>query len=258
MDVSRGDRLVWEACYNARDLGGYGTTDGGRTAHRRFFRADNLCRLTASGCEAVVRDGVRTVIDLRSRFELELDPCPFTGPRRSRAGQEDPAYVHVPLLNERDGVLREALDLAPTVAGMYALILERCAAGVGAVFAAMAAAPVGGVLVYCHAGKDRTGIVAALALDVAGVPAETIAADYALSDRFLQPLYDAQLGAESDRAKRERLEARLRSPSNAADPATMLATLAQVEQRYGGVASYLRRAGVTPGELDSLRGRLRA
>src|SRR5688572_22096970 len=142
MDATPDRRLAWEACYNARDLGGLAMEDGVRTASGRIFRADNLCRLTPGGRESLVRSGVRTIIDLRSPFELELDPCPFAAARTSNAVRGYPTYLHVPLLDETDA-LREALDAAPTVAAMYALMLDRCATGVGAVFAAITSAPPG-------------------------------------------------------------------------------------------------------------------
>src|SRR5688572_16370360 len=137
MDASPAHRLAWEACYNARDLGGHATDGAGRTASRRFLRADNLRRLTPAGREAVVRDGVRTVIDLRSPYELAIDPCPFAAPHPPSAVRGGPTYLHVPLLDETDGALSRALDNAPTVVAMYALILDQCAAGVGAVFTAI-------------------------------------------------------------------------------------------------------------------------
>lgn len=112
------------------------------------------------------------------------------------------------------------------------------------------------MLVYCHAGKDRTGLINALVLATAGVQHTTIAQDYALSDRCLQPLYEAQLQQERDAAKRLRLKRQLRSPLNAARPSTMLATLAHLDERHGGATSYLRRSGVASAELERLRARL--
>ena len=98
----------------------------------------------------------------------------------------------------------------------------------------MATAPPGGVLVYCHAGKDRTGLVTALVLAVAGVPVATIAADYAASDGHLQPWYVAQLRRAPDAAARRLPAQSLRSPLNAAAPETMHATLVHLDRHHGG------------------------
>ena len=130
-------------------------------------------------------------------------------------------------------------------------VLDHFRARVGAVVRAVAEAPEGGVLVHCFAGKDRTGIVAALALALAGVPRETIAADYALSDSYLQPLYDELLAVVDDPAERERRALQYRSP-----PESILAVLDHLDARYGGVAAYLRAAGVTNEQLERIRVRL--
>src|SRR5205823_6268447 len=116
--------------------------------------------------------------------------------------------------------------------------------------------PVGGVLVYCHAGKDRTGLIAALVLAVAGVHHNTIASDYALSDACLRPLYEGQLRDERDTEKRAALARQLYSPLNAARPQTMVATLASIDQRHGGVSAYLGEAGMEEEDLERVRARM--
>jgi hypothetical protein len=250
-------RLNWEACFNVRDLGGYPTYGGGRTRWRRFLRADNLRRLTPGGCATLVAYGVRTVVDLRAPFELRIDPSPFAPPCTIPCA---PAYLHLPLLTYADlgDATTAAIDDAPTLDAMYDLLLDHCRGQIAAIFRAIAAAPDGGVLVYCHAGKDRTGLITALALELAGVPRGVIAEEYALSERCLQPLYAAQFHSETDAAKRATLERQLRSPLNTARPDTMLATLTYLERRHRGVAGYLRASGIEPQELASVRTRLTA
>lgn len=246
--------LPWEACFNVRDVGGYPTDSGGRTRWRSLVRADNLRRLTPAGRAALADYGVATVIDLRAPFERQIDPSPFaTGPAPPGA----PVYLTIPILDSkgRDAAVAAAIDTAPTVEAMYRLLLDRCREQIGTVIRAIAAAPDGGVLVYCHAGKDRTGLIAALLLAVAGVRTSTIARDYALSDTYLRPLYDAQLRDERDAEKRLALARQLYSPLNEAAPRTMTATIAGLDERYGGVSGYLRGAGVAEADLERLRAR---
>ncbi len=247
--------LPWQGCFNVRDVGGYRTDSGGRTRWRSLVRADNLRRLTPAGRAALVAYGVRTVIDLRAPFELRIDPSPFA---TGLAPPGAPAYLHVPVLDRegRDRDVAAAVDAAPSVEAMYGLLLEHCRGQLGAVVRAIASAPDGGVLVYCHAGKDRTGLVVALVLAAAGVGRRTIVRDYALSDGCLRPLYEAQLREVQDAAKRATLERQLYSPLNAAHPRTMRATLAHLEERYGGASGSLRWAGVEHGELERLRARM--
>jgi len=251
--AQRLDRVLsWEGCFNVRDVGGYATDAGVCTRWRRLVRADNLHRLTPAGCVALVDYGVRTVIDLRAPFELRIDPSPFaTGPALPGA----PAYLHLPVL-DRDGCGRTvaaAVDAAPTVEAIYELLLEQCRDQIGVVISAIASAPDGGVVVYCHAGKDRTGLIVALVLAVAGVRRRVIARDYALSDRHLPPLYERQLRHERDAEKRAALARQLFSPLNEARSRT---TLANLEARHGSITQYLRSAGVAQGDLEWLRARM--
>jgi protein tyrosine/serine phosphatase len=116
---------------------------------------------------------------------------------------------------------------------------------------AIARAPEGGVLVHCHAGKDRTGVVVALLLALAGVPAETIAADYALSERYLQPLYRQLMAETQDPVERERLAQEVQSP-----PEIMLAVLSWLETTGRGIERYLLDSGMEPDDLQRLRRRL--
>jgi protein-tyrosine phosphatase len=106
------------------------------------------------------------------------------------------------------------------------------------------------VLIQCHAGKDRTGMVVALILAAVGVPHATVAADYALSTECL--------GAEFLDETRTWFEARGWSWDEYAhlsgSPAElMLDVLAGVDSRYGGVPQYLASIGVRPGDVEALR-----
>jgi protein-tyrosine phosphatase len=237
--------LRWDACYNVRDLGGLDTADGGQTRWRALIRADNLCRLTPAGCAALIDYGVRTIIDLRSPYELQLDPSPFV--------QAYPGitYLNLPLLDEADQAGTAAINAAQSVEDMYMLMLGRCRANIATIMTTVAEAAEGGVLIHCHAGKDRTGLVVALLLAVARVPAEVIAADYALSDTYLQPLYEQMLAELQEQVRRQQLAHLLTSA-----PTAMLATLAYLDTHYAGVYGYLYACGVTQQHLDCIGKRL--
>lgn len=101
------------------------------------------------------------------------------------------------------------------------------------------------VLVHCVAGRDRTGLVSALVLSVAGVPPEEIASDYALSRERLQPLYDEWIAA-ADEPERARLER-----ENVSAPETILRVLEQVDAE-----EYLRDGGLAAEDVEAIRTRL--
>jgi len=213
------------------------------------LRADTLCRLTPDGEKALVEYGVSTVIDLRNPDELAREPHPFA---RENAPKDLPTYLHLPLENREDVEAVKAQDNAPSVEAVYLIILERFKGQVARVIEAIANAREGAVLFHCFGGKDRTGLVAAMLLGVAGVPAEVIAEDYAITDRYLQPFYDEvyrEVG--EDRAEREKLEKMFTSP-----PEAMLTVLSYLDREYGGVEAYLLAAGVTPQAIQKIRSRI--
>ncbi len=250
IEAPAGDRfLAWEGCCNIRDLGGLAAADGTRIRRGALVRSDSPCRLTAAGRAALVAHGVRTVLDLRASDELARLPNPFAV---QTAEEGWPCFVHVPLFEMSDTATVAALDEDRDQYGPNKALLDRCGSAVAAALRAIVAAPEGGVLVHCFAGKDRTGLVVALTLAVSGVAAETIAADYALSDAYLKPIYEEMLAeCDGDEEAIARMTLRFRS-----DPAVMLRTLAYLDWKHGGPEGYLRGFGLTTGDLAALRRRV--
>lgn len=116
---------------------------------------------------------------------------------------------------------------------------------------AIADAPIGGVVIHCHAGKDRTGLITALALSIAGVEPSVIAEDYAATDVHLAAHYAAELNAAKDESTR----AYLQSFQNS-NPEVMLETLGFLEEKFGSVTAYSLHSGVSQDSLERLRQRL--
>jgi protein-tyrosine phosphatase len=202
-------RLDWPDCVNARDVGGLSTEDGTRIRERALLRSDHHRLLTPASIRAIRDAGLGRIVDLRWARECSARPSPFAG---------DPVYRHVSLFGE---VLN--YEIPPDT---YAPLLAHNKPGVAAAFIAIASAPPGAVLVHCHSGRDRTGVLVALALTVAGVPAEEVAGDYALTA--------------------------------GADAGTMHNTLTHTDREYGGAAAYLLSIGVRRHQIDAVRTRLRA
>lgn len=244
-----GRSLAWDGCFNVRDLGGLETATGGRTRHRAVVRSDNVRRLTARGWESALAHGVRRVVDLRFENEepgepaahqgVEVFALPLHGPHR-------PADTE--LFEQR---LSEAEDPGPVFAAGYIRMLERTER-VGAAVAAVAdAGPEECVVVHCFAGKDRTGLVSALLLSLAGVPDALVAADYAASDPGVARLcadWFSSAGSEAERRLRQRI---CTSPEGA-----MLAVLDWLRESRGGTEQYLRDAGLDEQQIERLRLRI--
>lgn len=228
--------------YNVRDTGGYATADGGATRWRTLLRGDSLHRLTAAGQAELIAAGLRTVVDLRRDSELAQAPNVF-------AASEQVRYHNIPLL---DGA-SEPAAMPRALGDIYVRILEASHAPIRAVFAALAETDAFPALVHCTAGKDRTGLIVALLLGNAGVPAATIVADYALSESYLAGGFVAELRERVTAAGGDwaALEPLLGSPEE-----LMLQTLASIEGRYGGIPQYLRAIGVPDAHLDAARSAL--
>lgn len=245
-------RLHWEACRNARDLGGLPTSDGGTIRPGALVRADSLGRLTSAGRQAVLDHGVRTVIDVRFPAEAAAEPHPF------REGSPDPVlYLHLPVNAGRDpdpDALSAAFAATRTRAEANCLEIDANPVGFARIVAAFAGAPAGGVVIHCQGGKDRTGVAVALLLSLAGVPDEAIVVDYALSSESIDPL--AEPPPDVDRPGSDPWWSQ---PQHYRDcePEAMLATLAHLRRVHGGAEAYLLRGGATRADLEAARCRLR-
>jgi len=249
-----------DGAVNVRDLGGLPTENGGKTVAGRLLRGENLQELSPADVATLVGEiGLTTVVDLRSSDELASEgPAPLD----SVAGV---LHVHHPVLPEAGSATDADIDVlltradrdrsrypADPICGHYLGYLEDRPDQVVAALRSVTAAD-GAALVHCSAGKDRTGVVVALALTAVGVRPQDVVADYAATGERLDGLV-------------ERLR---RSPTYAADitsrPAeehrpraqTMTAFLDQVRARYGGVTRWLTGHGFGREDLDRLHAKLR-
>ena len=240
--------LAWDGCLNVRDLGGHRTEDGRETRWGSVVRADSVRTLTDAGWEALVAHGVGTIVDLRSYGELEQD-----------ASRDVPVdVVHVSVMAEHDDPVWQEIermsedDPERETEVFYLETLRRWGDRFADAVAAVAHAPEAPVVVHCRGGRDRTGIVAALLLRLAGVSVVDTAADYALSSARLEPQWRPWVDEAPDDEERER---RLRFSATPA--ATMVGVLETLEREHGSVAGFLRVHGLSDETLARARARLR-
>jgi len=229
---------VFTGIYNFRDLGGYPTGDGRTVAWRRLFRSDDLGRLTISDADRFAALGIRTVIDLRRPTEIAaLGRIPeFTGVE----------YRNVHLVHQL-WPLSDQVEVAERIdylVDRYRDMSVEAGDGIGAALRLIAEADAAPVVVHCIAGKDRTGIVAALTLGLLGVDDETIVADYALTDA-------AERALRADQGKAP-------SPLPFAPPDAMRAFLTGLRARHGSVEAYVKSFGVTDEHVAAMRAHLLA
>ena len=244
-DLDAKRHLDLEGTFNVRDIGGYATEDGHRTRWGRFLRSDSLHRLPIKSQAALLEYGVRTIIDLRRSQQIQSTPNVFFG-------SDELAYYHQNMVG--DAALSERAEIPKTlppaerIRRVYCLILDRRQSQVHDTLATLAAPDALPALVHCAGGKDRTGMIAALVLGIAGVPADTIAEDYALTARFLHARY---LEAHPDVSAEDYTWQDYQRAS--CPPETMLGVLRHVDDRYGSVEGYARAIGLIDEQIESLR-----
>jgi protein-tyrosine phosphatase len=232
--------LDFPALLNARDLGGYPTVDGSQTRWRSLLRSDDLAQLTPQGVQALADYGVRTVVDLRWAEEIALNPSPIV------AQAPQIAYVHVSLLADTPAQWRELCKSCEKEL-WKCVVLEQAQSELRGVLRIIAAAAPGPLLFHCVAGKDRTGIIAALLLTLADVKPQAIASDYAESTQMLS---DAYIKRYKDVDPQDILES-VRCPEQGVH--NMLAYL----ESQGGIREYLKQIGLNEMQMARLRARLR-
>ncbi|MDQ6837172.1 MAG: tyrosine-protein phosphatase [Actinomycetota bacterium] len=236
------ERLIaMEGCFNFRDLGGYRGIDGRTLRWGRLFRADGLHHLTDADRVRLEKLDIRTVLDLRSRGELD-EHGQLSWPGR-RFDLRNLAMMDVlPETDEFNGTWATSEG----VSGQYLSILAGAAPAITDALDALNDPVTYPVVMHCMAGKDRTGILAALVLGLLGVADGDIVADYALSTEAMERMVAHQRRRHPERAAE--LEASAAAMIHA-EPATMVAFLAGLRAEHSsfeGYAAFLGRPDAGP------------
>ena len=257
--------LPLEGGRNFRDLGGYRMKDGSRVKWGRIYRSGVMDGLTDKDYEYLASLGIRTICDFRAADERRAEPTNW------RAG--DIRYVTFPdpISNEDASplsVLREP-DVTPervakAMAEGYVGIAYEQAPAYRSMFDRLASGEIP-LAFNCSAGKDRTGIGAALLLTLLGAPRETIVADYALSDDvvdYMQEFMGEEARAEalengSPYAFLFEMPPQLIEPLMRSDPLYIESALDALAEQHGSVMNYIRQElDVTDAEVRAIRSAL--
>lgn len=229
---------------NFRDVGGLPTVDGGRVRTGLLYRSDSLA-LLSEGDVARLRDdlGLRRVVDLRSAPEI------------GRHGQADLdvvgiEIVHAPIVDETRGEQRDIEDPAQlTLDRIYLLMLERFRTRFGAAVAALADPEHRPAVFHCAAGKDRTGLIGAMILEVCGVDRDLVVEDFLLTNDRMGTMVDRHRAHAAARATQPEIERQTLFPT----PENVGLTLTGIDEVYGSSAEYLAGAGLGVSGVSALR-----
>lgn len=266
-DDHRARAVPVQGAVNMRDVGGLPVAGGGSVRSGVLLRSDNLHDLTDADVQLLTdRYGVRRVVDLRTSSEREsMGKTPLerlgtdhryltliaedvwrSSERLAALPDADRAQVLADRMGDRAGWLSTETPLVGLYLGYLADCPDNAVAAVRAV-----AEPEGATIVHCAAGKDRTGVVVALALAAVGVPDEVVVADYAASADNIQAIVN-RLARTDVYTSVDPAQAQAHAPQ----AATLQAWLGELQREHGGAAGWLRRAGMSDDELERLAGRL--
>ncbi len=253
--VARRD-LPLDGCVNFRDLGGYATDDGRRVRWGRVFRSGHMANLTDAGKRDFATLDIRAVCDFRMEEEratenADLPGTPVTATLGIPPGVGDREYFHRVFASTRDpAVVREAVHET------LRHIVRTAGARYARMFDVLLANRDGSVLLNCSAGKERTGIGAALFLSALDVPRDTVRHDFLLSGVYFPAL--SEVGRVREKygvnAEDEALAVALVMPLLETPASYVDAALDAIDASHGGIDDYLARAcGVGPAERRLLR-----
>jgi protein-tyrosine phosphatase len=242
------DRFVLlDGCFNFRDLGGYPAASGRLVRTGMLYRADGLHRLSAAGQEGFAGLGVATVVDLRTVGEVveRVWRPPAGWPGR---------WLHVPLRDSTpvwESYSPEQLAAEDFAVVHYMETAQQGGAALREVLTVLAESGRLPAVFHCAAGKDRTGIVAAVLLALLGVPAELVAQDYALSEVATRR-WEASIAAGA-RDDTQTAWGYVPQAMLVAEAETMLGFLARIEELHGSVEEFASVIGVDDATVQRLR-----
>lgn len=248
-------RLPLETLYNARDLGGYPTADGGITKYRQFIRSEAPYDISEKDLEFLKQYGIETSIDFRGDGEVAQFPSAL-------ANQPWIRYARQIVFNEqvaKGAVQHTKKKKAGKISAfvhwdkMYIDLLENHRIWVKNTMEMMAESR-GAIIFNCTTGKDRTGIMTALLLGLAGVSDLDITADYCVSQIYLKPVYQ-EIGVFLPGARRDG-QVDFRDPFFKTEPESMLKLMQYLIGEYGSILGYLKTCEISDQTVAELYHRL--
>ncbi|MEE0778317.1 MAG: tyrosine-protein phosphatase [Massilimicrobiota sp.] len=230
-------QIQLEKMVNTRDLGGYETQGGMYSRAHKYIRAAAPTYATSKDIQTLKDYGVKVVIDLRSDFEKECQPNPFQN-------EKDIDYYEVNLFDSTKAtIVPEEVKTYKDLGGVYIYMLEGMKHKFKELFDIFVKYPYEGIMFHCSAGKDRTGVTAALLLDLIGCHEYDIVKDYSES-------YENNIDINTSLAQmmdNEEAKQYLRS-----SPRYMMELLDYLREHYGSAKEYLLEIGLKNEEIEQL------
>lgn len=236
--MTREERILkLKKMVNTRDLGGYETQSGAYTRSHKYVRASSPSNATENDLKVLKEYGVKAVIDLRSDFERGKLPNPFEK-------DEDIDFYTVNLFDSPDAaVVPSEIKQYKDMGGVYIYMLEACKERFKEIFEIFLKYPYECVLFHCSAGKDRTGVISALLLDLAGCHEYDIVKDYSESYENNKEINEQLAAMMDDEEAKQYLKS---------SPRYMMELLDYLREHYGSSQEYLVEIGIKIEEIEQI------
>lgn len=237
MQLSREQRKIHiDGLLNTRDLGGYETQSSTYTRMGRFIRSGNLADVSNEITNQLVDHGVDVVIDLRSDLEVSKQESVLIN-------DENIIYYHIPLDQKVDQILDiEDIDHFSKLSLFYIYLLEHNKKQINKLFNLFNEHKYQKIVFHCLAGKDKTGIISGLLLDLAGCHEYDVVKDYSESYHNNQEMVE-KLEVLDDPDLHTFLES---------SPHTMIQFMGYIKETYGSSKGYLLNCNVDENVIDEM------
>lgn len=236
--MTREERMITlEKMPNTRDLGGYETQAGMYSKSHCYVRASSPAQATPKDIQTLKDYGVKVVIDLRSDFEKQQQPNPF---------QDDPdvTYYEVNIFeSSKATVVPEEVKQYKDLGGVYLYMLEAVKHKFKEVFDIFVQHPYECILFHCSAGKDRTGVISALLLDLIGCHEYDIVKDYSESYENNRDINENLSQMMQDEEAKQYLKS---------SPRYMMEFLDYLREHYGSSQEYLLEIGLSKEDIEQI------
>lgn len=232
---------------NFRDLGGYPAQNGKRVKWGQLYRSADISKLTDADLQVLADRHIATVCDLRGPDEIKTNPDRLpTGAVwvNMPAGSENTTATSAALMGAR-AANRDSMMLA------FYSRTDHLKAKYKPMFDQLLALNDGKALLFhCTAGKDRTGIGAALVLSALGVDRATILKDYAATNEYWKGNREQIIQAMT----KQGIDEQNVKSMLAANPAYLQKTFDAIDQQFGSMDNFLaQQMELTPDKLAQLR-----
>lgn len=238
--------------HNFRDMGGYQAAGGRTVRWATLYRSGIMSKIESSEIALLESLGIVSICDLRTTKERQHRPTTWH--------EGSPVEMVVRDYDMSAGILKNLIkrpdttsaEIAGHMHAIYRDLLEEQSESYIGLFRRLVDGKVP-LAFNCTAGKDRTGIAAALILSVLGVSRADIMDDYALTNASIDGLIDL-MSQDEDYADWYNQQPEAAYPLLRAEPLYLEGMFDELETRYGGLDAYLAKIlSVGPAEVEAIR-----